>query len=89
MPREREWPPSAPSPSALTLAPDGLLNSDRSCVARGRRGTAGSVGPSALSPGGRYASDFGQDRVSPRRFDPMGTPDQRAPPFPESRRVQR
>ena len=32
-------------------------------------------------------ADFGRDHVSPRHFDPMGTSDERAPPFPASERI--
>lgn len=88
--RRQTWPYNgeASSPAALTLSPDGTLNSGRSLAGPLRKGTAGSVGPSGFGPG-NGASDFGTDRVSPRHFDPMGTSDTRAPPFPESRRVQR
>lgn len=87
----RTWPYNgqADSPVALSLSPDTLLRSDRSLAARGRLGTAPGVGPVGFTPGGRAASDFGLDNVSPRRFDPLGTPDVRSPSFPGSTRIRR
>jgi len=91
MPNERQtWPynGSAASPAALTLTPDGILNSDRSLAGPLRRGTFGSVGPKPLGAAGRGASDFGMDRISPRARDSIGQK------YPEtdtgnSRRVRR
>lgn len=88
MPREREWPLVADSPPAVTLSPDGVMNSARSLVGPLRRGTAGPVGPAPLSAAGRGASDFGMDRISPRPRDAIGQK------YPEtetgmSRRVRR
>lgn len=90
----RSWPYNgmAESPPALTQTPDGLLRSDRSLVGPLRRGTARGVGPGAgggFPVDARAASDFGVDSITPRHFDPMGTSDMRAPPFPGSRRVRR
>lgn len=89
----RSWPYNgqADSPPALTLTPDGVLNSTRSLVGPLRRGTAPGVGPTVrgLNIAARGASDFGVDHITPRHFDPMGTSDSRGPPFPESTRVRR
>ena len=84
--RNRSWPyqGQAASPAALTLTPDGILNSERSLAGPLRRGTFGSVGPAALV-GGRGASDFGMDRISQRCHDPIG----RVPYTAESIRVRR
>jgi len=91
MPNARQtWPfqGSAASPAALTLTPDGILNSERPCVGPLRRGTYGDVGPKPLGGAGRGASDFGMDRISPRARDSIGQK------YPEtdtgnSRRVRR
>jgi hypothetical protein len=81
MPNERQtWPyqGQATSPRALTLTPDGILNSERSLAGRLRMGTAVGVGPGArgaLSDGTRGGNtDFGMDSV-PRNYDPIGTSD--------------
>lgn len=91
--RRRSWPYNgqATSPAALTLSPDGLLNSDRSLAGPLRRGTFGPVGPTGRglgAVGARYASDFGMDRVSPRDMDHIGVSKPGAPP-PESTRIRR
>ena len=91
MPNSRKtWPYNgqAASPAALTLTPDGLLNSDRSLVGPLRRGTFGTAGPTARGLGGvatRGASDFGMDRISQRNHDPIGS----VPYTPESERIRR
>jgi hypothetical protein len=76
----RSWPYSgqATSPPALTQTPDGTLNSGRSLAGPLRLGTAPGVGPRGALDGAG-ASDFGTDRVSPRRFDPIGTGCERWP----------
>lgn len=89
----RSWPhQGAPaSPAALTLTPDGLLNSDRSLAGPLRRGTFGSVGPTARSIGSvavRGASDFGMDLVTPRAMDHIGVSYQGAA-SPVSKRIRR
>ena len=79
------------SPAALTLTPDGLLNSDRSLAGPLRRGTYGPVGPTGRALGSvasRGASDMGMDFVSPRAMDHIGVSYQgRA--SPESKRIRR
>lgn len=77
------WPRMKPSgegpraPNACYLHPDGKLRSDRGLAGPLRLGTEPRIGPKgAPDPGG---SDFGMDYISPRRFDPMGTHDVRAP----------
>lgn len=83
--RNRSWPyqtGQAASPPAITVAPDGVLNSARSLAGRLRWGTEPRVGPRygrAGDNGDGLGTDFGMDRVSPRGFDPMGTSDTRAP----------
>jgi len=91
MPNARQtWPfqGSAASPAALTLTPDGILNSDRSLAGPLRRGTYGDIGPKPLGGGRGGNSDFGMDRISPRARDSIGQK------YPEtdtgnSRRVRR
>lgn len=91
--RNRSWPHQgqATSPAALTLSPDGLLNSGRSLAGPLRRGTYGPVGPTGRGIGGvgaRYASDFGTDRITPRAFDHIGQTYPNAP-APQSLRIRR
>jgi len=75
---QRPWPPTRSTgvdrtaPSAFFTSPDGYLKSERSLAGPLRRGTAPGVGPKG-NPDSGGNSDFGMDRVSPRRFDPMGT----------------
>ena len=86
------WPynGASTSPAAKTLTADGLLRSDRRLAGPLRLGTAPGVGPGGFRPGGPGGdSDFGVDRVTPRRFDPMGNSNRRAPEFPTSRRIDR
>jgi hypothetical protein len=97
--RDGEWPRAnletgagRGDPTARFQTPDGILKSDRSLAGPLRMGTSPGVGPrgSAVATGRvEGGSDFGMDRVSPRPFDPMGTPDRRAPDFPESSLVSR
>ena len=89
--RRRSWPYSgqAASPPALTQSPDGLWNSGRSFAGVLRIATAPGVGPRGVVRDGPGDTDLGMDRVSPRRFDPMGTQDERAPPFPSSDLIAR
>lgn len=91
--RRRSWPyqGAADSPAALTLSPDGLLNSGRSLVGPLRRGTYGAAGPTVRGLGSvvnRGASDFGMDRVTPRPFDHIGQTYPNAP-APQSTRIRR
>ena len=94
MASEREWPRTREtdgtergSPSGFFQSRDGVLKSGRSLAGPLRTGTEPRVGPRA---GGRSAtgegrdSDFGMDRISPRGFDPIGTPDDRIGPQPSS-----
>ena len=86
MATQNPWPKIAESPPAWTLTPDGYRKSDRSLAGPLRLGTAPGVGPKGNSNSG-FGTDMGVDRVSPRRFDPMGTHDTRAPAREESTRV--
>ena len=90
---QREWPRQRPTgvdrtaPTAFFVTVDGYLKSERSLAGPLRMGTAPNVGPrGALREGG---SDFGNDRTSPRGFDPEGTSDTRAPPQEASTLISR
>lgn len=78
MASQREWPRGQADgserggPTACFLTPDGTLKSNRSLAGPLRKGTAPGVGPRGSA--GNGGSDFGMDRVSPRDFDPIGTP---------------
>ena len=90
---EREWPRTRDdgtektSPRGFFQSRDGVLRSDRSLAGPLRTGTSPDVGPRARSraaSGEGRDSDFGMDRISPRGFDPIGTPDDRIGPQPSS-----
>ena len=85
----RSWPYNgqAASPPALTVIPDCVTNSARSLAGPLRLGTAPGVGPRGAPDIGR--TDFGMDRISPRRMDPMGTDNTRDPPRDPSRLISR
>ena len=88
MAKEGPWPTVKREPSATYLTADGCLRSGRSLAGPLRLGTSPGVGPRGASlPEGPGGSDFGVDRVSPRGFDPFGTPSRRAPDFPSSELV--
>lgn len=83
MARQTEWPRGRTNgterrgPTGFYANPDGVMRSDRSLAGPLRTGTSADVGPRAGGPvsgGDRAVSDFGMDRISPRDFDPMGTP---------------
>lgn len=93
MASEREWPRTRDdgtekrSPTGFFEGPDGTLRSNRSLAGPLRTGTSADVGPRArarAASGEGRDSDFGMDRISPRGFDPMGTPDDRIGPQPSS-----
>lgn len=91
--RRRSWPydGAGTSPAALSLSPDGLLNSDRPLSGPLRRGTYGPVGPTGRGLGtvaNRVETDFGMDRVTPRDMDHIGVSKPGAAP-PESSRIRR
>jgi len=73
---QREWPMTQANgmernaPTAIFTHPNGYLKSGRSLAGPLRMGTSRGVGPSGPLLDG--ASDMGVDRVSPRRFDPIG-----------------
>lgn len=74
---QRPWPATRDtgqerrSPTAFFTDPDGIKKSERSLAGPLRMGTAPGVGPNGpLRDGG--GSDYGMDRISPRRFDPIG-----------------
>lgn len=75
-PRARERGDYPGDPTARFLTPDGCQSSAYSLAGPLRTGTSPDVGPRArgpVAPGRTYESDFGTDRGSPHRFDPMGT----------------
>jgi hypothetical protein len=80
---QRPWPMTRDTgverraPSAFFTHPDGYLKSERSLAGPLRMGTAPGVGPSGALRDGS-SSDFGMDRITPRRFDPIGNSLQRA-----------
>lgn len=79
---QREWPRTRDdgterrSPTAFFATADGYLKSARSLAGPLRLGTAPPIGPSGAA--GNGSSDFGMDRISPRRFDPIGNSLERA-----------
>lgn len=89
---QKEWPRTRDdgserrSPTAFFAQPDGYWKSTRSVAGPLRMGTAPGVGPSG---GGGGNSDFGVDRVSPLRFDPIGNYLSRNGPREESPQVAR
>lgn len=85
---QREWPTVKREPTGFYQHPDGILKSTRSLAGPLRLGTSPGVGPGGLTRDGN-ASDFGVDRVSPRRFDPIGSHNTREPPFPASSLLSR
>jgi hypothetical protein len=93
MASEREWPRTRDDgtekggPAGFFQTRDGVLKSGRSLAGPLRTGTSADVGPRARSraaSGEGRDSDFGMDRISPRGFDPIGTPDDRIGPQPSS-----
>jgi len=77
------WPAVKRQRIADFVTPDGYLRNERNVAGPLRMGTARGAGPSGLVPGGG-ASDFGLDKVSPRRMDPAGTSSERNPQRRES-----
>ena len=86
--RQSEWPIVKREPIADFAVPDGYFRSSRPLTGPLRTGTEPRVGPRDREVGA-VNSDFEMDRVSPRRFDPMGTQDRRAPDFPRSTLLRR
>ena len=90
--RRRSWPyedGQAASPPALTQSPDGLWSSARRFAGPLRAATEPRVGPRGAPSGETIATDLGVDRISPRRWDPIGTPDERSGAFPSSELIAR
>lgn len=82
MPNNPEWPRGKANgagrnaPIARYLIPDGCTSDAYSLAGPLRTGTSPDVGPRAkgpTAPGRTYDTDFGTDRGSPHRFDPIGT----------------
>lgn len=82
MASQREWPRGKDNgagrnaPTARYLTPDGCTSDAYSLAGPLRTGTNPDVGPRARGPvsqGRSYETDFGTDRGSPHRFDPIGT----------------
>ena len=90
---QNAWPRVRPSglerggPLGHFQTPDTTVRSERSLAGPLRMGTAPGVGPKGAPDAG--ASDFGMDRITPRRFDPIGNPITRAPEREESTLVSR
>lgn len=81
--RRQTWPYASQDPTlnrdarpAYFVTPDGWQKSDRQLAGPLRMGTTPGVGPrgGATVADNVAGSDMGMDRVSPRDFDPMGTP---------------
>ena len=72
MAKEREFPPTSPSPPALTITPDCTLSSARSLAGPLRVGTAPGVGPRRQGNSAGFGSDFGVDRMEQRQVDSIG-----------------
>jgi hypothetical protein len=72
-PRTREDGTERRSPTAFFANPDTIAKSDLSVAGPLRMGTAPGAGPTGALRGGNN-SDFGMDRVTPRRIDIIGTP---------------
>jgi hypothetical protein len=68
--------------------PTGYFRNERNVAGPLRMGTAPGCGPRGLVAGGG-ASDFETDHTTPRWFDPLGTPNERAPTFPKSTLLSR
>lgn len=77
------WMRARSNPVAVYVTPTTDQRSDRALAGPLRMGTSRGVGPRGLLAPDSFGSDLGVDRVSPRRFDPMGTSLQRAP-LPEN-----
>ena len=93
MASEREWPRArsngteTTSPRGFYQTRDGVLRSDQPLAGPLRTATSSDVGPRArgrAAGGESDRSDFGMDRITPRGFDPIGTPDDRIGPQPAS-----
>lgn len=86
MAKQSEWPTNR-DPTAVFVTRDGYLKSGRPLAGPLRIGTEPRVGPRGAGEGGN--SDFGVDRIDPRRFDPIGTSLDRYSQREESERVTR
>lgn len=84
---QREWAAVKRNPTGYFQTADGILRSDRSLAGPLRMGTAKGVGPSGAIRNG--SSDFEMDRITPRKFDPIGSHNTRAPDFPPSTLLSR
>jgi hypothetical protein len=87
MATQNPWPAVKREKIGDFVTPDGYLRSERNLAGPLRMGTARGAGPSGLVAGGG-ASDFGMDRM-PRRFDPIGSHNDRTPPRPASTLLSR
>lgn len=83
MASQREWPRGKSSgsekgsPTGFFVTADGYQRSDRQLAGPPRTGTSADVGPRARGPISGDVSartDLGMDRISPRDYDPLGTP---------------
>ena len=87
--RQGEWPRVQRTPIGDFVSPDVYQRSDRAVAGALRYGTTTNVGPKGRNPIESNATDYEMDRVSPRRFDPMGTSLERAPLQENSRLISR
>jgi hypothetical protein len=85
---QSEWPVVKRQRIADFVTPDGYLRSERNLAGPLRMGTARGTGPTGFAPGGG-SSDFGVDRITPKRFDVIGSHNDRAPPRPSSTLLSR
>ena len=84
---QKPWPNMTKGPYGCFMQPDGKQKSERLLAGPLRLGTEPRVGPrGATDPGG---SDMGMDYLSTRRFDPIGTHDERSPPREKSTFISR
>lgn len=81
------WPTVKRERIADFVTPNGYFRSERAVAGPLRMGTTPNVGPKGLVAGGT-ASDFETDRM-PRRFDPIGSHNDRTPPRPTSTLLSR
>lgn len=84
---QRPWNPPKREPTGYFQTADVVMRSDRSLAGPLRMGTARGAGPTGAVLGG--ASDFEMDRITPRKYDPIGNSHERSPEFPKSSLLSR
>ena len=73
---QRPWFEAKREPTACFINSNGKYRSDRALAGTLRFGTVG-IGPNGPLMAGR--SDMGMDKLSPRRFDVLGSHNERSP----------